>query len=125
MMTMNDSKKILIVDDEVEICLLLSAIIQGHGYYTSYAHTISEGLRKFKEKDYDTVFLDLNLPDGVGFEFIPEAKKINDKSKFIIISAFDRNAERKKAASYGAVDFIGKPFNKETVIQALSQVTND
>ncbi len=121
---MKDKKNILIIDDEVEICLLLSAIIQGYGYYTSYAHTISEGLIKFKEKHYDTVFLDLNLPDGVGFEFIPKAKKINHKSKFIIISAYDRSMERKNAKLHGASTFIGKPFNKNAIIEALVNIEN-
>lgn len=115
-------EQILVVDDEVEICLLLSGMLKKMGFAVTYAHSVSEGLKKLIENNYDIVFLDLNLPDGLGFYLIPEVKKTNPDAKVIIISAYDGNVERQKASSEGASFFIPKPFNKKMIVNALEEL---
>lgn len=115
-------EQILVVDDEVEICLLLSGMLKKLSFDAGYAHSVSEGLRKLSDKVYDVVFLDLNLPDGLGFHLIPEVKKSNPGAKVIIISAYDGNVERQKAKVEGADFFIPKPFNKKMIVNALEEL---
>src|SRR5688572_25642622 len=102
--------KVLLVDDEVDICLLLSGILQREGFQTSYALSLNEAEGKLGMDDYKVVFLDLNLPDGVGYSLIPEIRK-NKNTKIVIVSAYD--SEKEQAKKEGADYFIAKPFRKE------------
>lgn len=115
-------EQILVVDDEVEICLLLSGMLRKMGFGAEYAHSVSEGIDKIGKREYDVVFLDLNLPDGLGFHLIPKVKKANPNSKVIIISAYDGSVERQRAMSEGAHFFIPKPFNKKMIVNALEEL---
>ncbi|UII26465.1 response regulator [Fulvivirga maritima] len=115
-------EQILVVDDEVEICLLLSGMLKKLGFQTTYAHSVEEGAKKIKANKYDLVFLDLNLPDGLGFHLIPKVLEENKDSKVIIISAYDGNIERQRATAEGADFFIPKPFNKKMIMDALEEL---
>ncbi|MDX1628364.1 MAG: response regulator [Fulvivirga sp.] len=117
---------VLVVDDEMEICLLLSSMMKKMGFSTNYATSLSEAREKLKESHYSIVFLDLNLPDGLGFHLIREIDKRSNTTKVIMISAYDGNIEQQRAKEEGADYFIPKPFSKHAVVEALEQlnVTN-
>ncbi len=65
---MTSRKKVLIIDDEVDLCLLLKTYLIRRNYDVYYSHTLSEGLNQFKEIRPDILFLDNNLPDGIGWD---------------------------------------------------------
>jgi DNA-binding response OmpR family regulator len=117
-----DSKKILIIDDEIDICLLVSSILKKEGHETLAANTLYEGERKFVEFNPQIVFLDLNLPDGVGFSLIPKLIKINPLIKIIIVSAYDGIKEKMEAKESGIEHFLSKPLNRNEVIQTIAKI---
>ncbi len=119
---MTTTKRVLIVDDEADICLLLSGLLRRLGYHPTCAHFLEEGRRCLRSQEFDAVFLDLNLPDGLGFDLLPSIKTVGSPTKVIMISAFDGVAERKRAAEQGADYFIGKPFTRKSVEQALQTI---
>ncbi|MGV3559127.1 MAG: response regulator [Larkinella arboricola] len=119
---MMNTKRVLIVDDEADICLLLSGLLMRMGYQPTCANFLEEGRQRLAQQTYDAVFLDLSLPDGVGFELLSHIRNMADKTKVIMISAFDGIAERKRASQEGADYFIGKPFNRKTIEQALQYI---
>lgn len=112
--------KVLLIDDEVDICLLLTGVLQKLGFQTTYALTLREAKEKLLIDSFETVFIDLNLPDGVGYQLIPEIRKINVKVKVIVLSAYD--SERDKANQKGADYFIAKPFSRKKILDALEQL---
>jgi two-component system OmpR family response regulator len=61
-------KKVLIIDDEIDFCLLLKAYLTRHSYEVFYAHTLASGVEQAKKISPDIIFLDNNLPDGLGWE---------------------------------------------------------
>ncbi|GAB3895622.1 hypothetical protein GCM10028825_39920 [Spirosoma agri] len=71
---------------------------------------------------FDAIFLDLNLPDGIGFDLLPFIKEDQAQAKIIMISAFDGQAERKRATEQGADYFVGKPFTRRSVELALQTI---
>ncbi len=115
-------KSILIVDDEEEICLLLSGILRKYGYETKCAYNLEDGLKQLEDTAFHAIFLDLNLPDGVGFEIIPKIRSSDYYVKIIIISAYDGVSERQRASREGVDFFIGKPFNRQKIEEALETV---
>ncbi|MFP4091377.1 MAG: response regulator [Cyclobacteriaceae bacterium] len=117
-------KRVLILDDEKEICFLLSALLRKMGYYTDYAYTIEEAMGKIKDSDddFDIVFVDLNLPDGLGYYLVPDIKHHNPDSKVIMISAHDAMIRQIKEEKEEIDYFIDKPFNREKISEALQHV---
>ena len=113
------AKRVLIVDDEADICLLLSGLLRRLGYQPTCAHFIEEGRQCLNAQKFDAIFLDLNLPDGLGFDLLPIIKEGQNEAKVIMISAFDGQAERRRATEQGADYFIGKPFTRRSVEMAL------
>lgn len=119
------TKHVLIVDDEADICLLLSGLLRRLGYQPTCAHFLEDGRQCLSRQHFDAVFLDLNLPDGLGFDLLPIIKRSEvsfDMPKVVMISAFDGAAERKRATDQGADYFMGKPFTRKTVEQALESI---
>lgn len=116
------AKRILIIDDETDICLLLSGLLRRLGYQPTCAHFIEEGRQCLISQQFDAIFLDLNLPDGLGFDLLPAIKEEQGKAKIIMISAFDGQAERRRATDQGADYFIGKPFTRRSVEMALQTI---
>lgn len=116
------AKRVLIVDDEADICLLLSGLLRRLGYQPTCAHFIEDGRQCLKTQQFDAVFLDLNLPDGLGFDLLPTIKQDQNEAKIIMISAFDGQTERRRATDQGADYFIGKPFTRRSVEMALETI---
>ncbi|WP_461095555.1 response regulator [Spirosoma luteolum] len=112
----------MIIDDETDICLLLSGLLRKLGYIPTCANYIEEGRQCVSSQQFDAIFLDLNLPDGLGFDLLPAIKQDQASAKIIMISAFDGQAERRRATEQGADFFVGKPFTRLSVEQALHSV---
>lgn len=122
MNTISNARRVLIVDDEADICLLLSGLLRRLGYQPTCAHFIEEGKQILSSQHFDAVFLDLNLPDGLGFDLLSVIKQQQTDTKIIMISAFDGQAERRRATEQGADYFIGKPFTRLSVETALQTI---
>ena len=116
------AKRVLIVDDEADICLLLSGLLRRLGYQPTCAHFLEDGRQCLRSQQFDAIFLDLNLPDGLGFDLLTSIKEEQANAKIIMISAFDGQAERRRATEQGASYFIGKPFTRRSVEMALQTI---
>lgn len=81
-------KKVLIIDDEVDLCLLMKTYFIRKNYEVSIAHTLKDGLMKLDETRPDYLFIDYNLPDGLGWEKLPELYQKYPEIQFHLISAF-------------------------------------
>lgn len=122
MNTISSARRVLIVDDEADICLLLSGLLRRLGYQPTCANLIEEGRKLLSSQQFDAVFLDLNLPDGLGFDLLSLIRQQPTNTKIIMISAFDGQAERRRATEQGADYFIGKPFTRLSVETALQTI---
>lgn len=115
--------KALIVDDEEEIGLILGRFLKKEGLDVSYVSRIEKARHLLQDEAYGVFFLDLNLPDGTGFDLIPMIRNNCSNAKIIIISAFDGETETTKASEMGVDLFIAKPFTKRQVIEAIADIT--
>jgi DNA-binding response OmpR family regulator len=107
----------LVVDDELDICLMVTKHLQKMQFETDYALTVKDACSKVDKSIYDFIFLDLNLSDGSGFDLMKYMKEMNLSSKIIVISAHDNESAR--ALSMGAHLFLNKPFTMKTINDAL------
>lgn len=105
--------KALIVEDEVDLCQLLSLQLRTMGVSNEYVNTVKEAKLKIMDNHYELMFLDLNLTDGSGFEVLSLLHGSGIDLRVVVVSAYD--VERKKALDLGADFFIAKPFTKKTI----------
>jgi len=114
-----DIRKVLIIDDELDICVLLSGILRILGIKATFSTTLQEGIKRLSDEDFELLFLDINLPDGSGMETLPRIKVLNPELNVIMISAYDGESERRQAREKGALDFISKPFSTNKIKEKL------
>ena len=115
-----ERKKALIVDDETDICYLLSNILKQRNIQTAFAGSLAEADRMLQSPDnFYYVFLDNHLPDGLGINQIKRWKEKFPLIHVIMITAHDSYEERKKASRDGADHFISKPFSKEGILNYI------
>jgi two-component system, NtrC family, nitrogen regulation response regulator NtrX len=100
---------ILIIDDEKAIRKTLSEILSYEGYKMDEAGDGEEGLKKFKEKDYDVILCDIKMPKIDGIEFLERAKEANPDIPIIMISGHGTIETAVEAVKKGAYDYISKP----------------
>jgi DNA-binding NtrC family response regulator len=100
---------ILIIDDEKSIRKTLTEILSYEGYKIDEAADGEEGLKRFREKNYDLVLCDIKMPKLDGIEFLEKAKEINDETPVIIISGHGNIETAVEAVKKGAYDYISKP----------------
>ena len=100
---------ILIIDDEKSIRKTLTEILNYEGYKIDEAADGEEGIKKFKEKNYDLVLCDIKMPRLDGIEFLEKAREINDEVPIIIISGHGNIETAVEAVKKGAYDYISKP----------------
>jgi len=112
----------LIVEDEKDLCFLLSLILRQKGINPLCINTIREAKVCIKRESPDILFLDNHLTDGSGIDFILEMKKHNPQTKIVMITAHNSAMDREKALINGADYFISKPFNMETIINILNSL---
>jgi two-component system, NtrC family, nitrogen regulation response regulator NtrX len=100
---------ILIIDDEKAIRKTLSEILSYEGYKIDEAGDGEEGLRKFRDKEYDVILCDIKMPKMDGIEFLEKAKEANPDLPIIMISGHGTIETAVEAVKKGAYDYISKP----------------
>ncbi|MEO6759602.1 MAG: response regulator [Saprospiraceae bacterium] len=105
---MDYERTLLIVDDEVDVCMLLRRALLKQFQKVECAHSLTEGYALAATFQPDVVLLDNNLPDGYGLEHIAEFKHADKPTRVVMISAMDI---RQEAIAAGADEFMGKPVD--------------
>jgi len=116
------NNKVLIVDDELDICYLLSGMLKQRSLITGFVNTLSDAVIALQTDTPSILFLDNHLPDGFGLDFIPYIKKNYPEVKVIMITAHDGAIERKQAYEGGVDLFVAKPLNRKLINDAIDKL---
>lgn len=112
-------KKVIVVDDNEEICLVLKYFLKEEGYQTAVAYTGREALAKVKQKHFDVMILDVHLPDIDGLKVLQSSHRLQPAMKIIMVSGDGNFALKEKAVALGAESFFEKPFDLKSVRKIL------
>jgi len=116
------SKKILVIDDELEIRNLIEIYLKGENYNIFKAENGKQGLNILKDESIDLIILDLMMPEMNGSDFCIAARKIYD-TPIIMLTAKDQDVDIILGLNLGADDYITKPFNPlELIARIKSQL---
>ena len=113
--------KILLVEDDKNIAITISYYLQQEGFTMNTAKTVKEGVEKIKNNEYDLMLLDINLPDGTGYELYQEMKNIQEIPT-IFLTALDEEKDIVKGFDLGADDYITKPFHAGELLSRIKNV---
>ena len=105
----NNKFKVLIVEDEANICSFIETLLTTNDYQALVAHTCTMGLTLFASHNPDLVILDLGLPDRDGLELIRTVRQ-KYMTPIIVLSARTDEMDKIEALDLGANDYITKPF---------------
>lgn len=121
---MTDTNKVLIVDDELDICYLLSGMLKQRNFLTGFVNCLSDAVIALQNDTPSILFLDNHLPDGFGLDFIPFIKKNYPEVKVVMITAHDGAVERRQAYEGGVDLFVAKPLNRKLINDAIDKLNS-
>ncbi len=115
------NKKILIIDDDFDMCALLSRFLNKKGYETEVAHNGAKGLAKFNEFHFDIVLCDYRLGDKDGKDVLMKIKEAKPRTIVIIITGYSDIKTAVDVIKMGAFDYITKPLIPDEVINVIEK----
>jgi two-component system, OmpR family, response regulator len=117
------TKKILIVEDEGEMCLLLNLLLDGKDMELDHVKFLSDASAYLQKEQPSIVILDNKLPDGYGVDYISFIKANYPATKIVMITGFD-NSVKDVALENGADIFLEKPFSRSQIYESVMTLMN-
>jgi two-component system, NtrC family, response regulator AtoC len=111
--------RILVVDDEENIRVVLSALLTKHGYEVALAQSGTEALEKLDDFGPDVILTDVRMPKMGGLELLAALRERGHHATVIVMSAYGSVDLALEAIKQGAYDYVGKPFKPDEIILAL------
>lgn len=114
-------KRVLIVDDEINMRHMLQVMLGKAGYVTETAADGLEAIEKLKQEDFDFILCDLKMPRMDGMTFLEKSGAEHPGKTFIMMSAYGTVDIALKAMKQGAYDYVSKPFKQDEVLLTLKK----
>ena len=116
---MDRKMKILVVEDDLALSAGLCFELDAGGYLTVAAYTVRKAVQLLENEEFALVLLDVNLPDGNGFELCREIKNKKQQLPVIFLTALGSTEHKVKGLRMGADDYLPKPFE---IVELLARV---
>lgn len=114
-------EKILVVDDDKNICDLLRLYLEKEGYEVTMVHNGNDAVNTFNAEEPDLVLLDIMLPQLDGWQVCREIRKVSDKP-IIMLTAKDETFDKVLGLELGADDYVTKPFDTKEIVARIKAV---
>jgi two-component system response regulator HydG len=115
------SKKILIIDDDMDLCTLLGKFLTRNGYEVDMAYSGNKGIAKFTEGKFDLVICDYRLGDMEGINVLTALRKENPAAKVLMITGYSDIKTAVEVIKMGAYDYIVKPLIPDEVLSVVNK----
>jgi DNA-binding NtrC family response regulator len=113
--------KVLVVDDDVEMCGLLSEVLKEETFSVITTHDSLEASKILKKEEFDIVITDLKMKGLKGLDLLEETKRVSPLTPVIIITAFGTIESAIQAIKMGAYDYITKPFQMDELVLTVKK----
>ncbi len=115
-------KKILIIEDDLNLGFLLMEFLELEGYEVKLCRDGLSGFSYFQKGNFDLCLIDVMLPKIDGFTLAKKIRTVCEKTPFIFLTARDMKQDRLQGYSLGAEDYITKPFDEEELLCKITVV---
>ena len=113
--------RVLLVDDEKDLCMLMQMSLKRIGIQTEAAYNITQAKQQLKARHFDACLTDLNLPDGDGIQLVRHVTEYYPNTPIAVITAYGNMEIAIAALKAGAFDFVSKPVRSEDLQQLLEK----
>ena len=113
--------RLLIIDDDKDICLVLSKFLAKNNYEVDVAHRGDEGLKLLRTHDYTLILCDYRLPDFTGVEMLRKIKLLQPAVAVIIITGYSDVRTAVETFRYGANDYVTKPLYPDELLLTIKE----
>lgn len=113
------NRSVLIVDDDKLTCWGLEKMMSPYNLLVTSVSNGQDAISEVLTRPFNSVFLDINLPDVSGFEVLKEIRSHAPETKVVVITADGSEANRQRALEEGAFHFVGKPFAVKEIREIL------
>ena len=111
--------KILIVDDDKDMCKIISTVLKHEGYKIFKAYDGEQAIKEINAENYNLVILDFRLPNMDGIEVLQKIRNMGLSINVIMISAYGNGLIKSKAKELGVGQFLDKPFSLSKFIKIV------
>jgi CheY-like chemotaxis protein len=115
--------RIFVVDDDPDFAEGLAITLELEGHEVTFASSGEEAVRKFGKRDFDVTLMDVRMPGMDGLESLLEIRKIKPDAKVFMMTAYSVEVLLRQAMAEGAMGVLNKPFDSETLLKALKDVS--
>ncbi len=119
------ANQVLIVDDEPEMCFLLSDILRDEGCAVGTAYSGEQALAKMEAQEFAVVITDLNMKGMPGMTLLKEIKRLHPETNVIIMTAFGSIESAIEAMKQGAFDYVMKPVKSEEIVLTTQKAVRE
>src|ERR1700761_2009529 len=117
-----DRRRILVVDDEVDIRESLEMLLSAENYLVDLAENATIGLQRFESGHYDLVLLDLMMPDRSGMEVLADIRERDNETPVFMLTAYGSVEVAVRALKSGASDYFAKPWDNEKLLIEIDRM---
>lgn len=110
---------ILLVEDDIPLAMATSFALETEGFTVLHASTLASGKEALGKEQFSLILLDVNLPDGNGYDFCREVRGLGHTLPIIFLTALDEEVNVIQGLEVGADDYISKPFRVRELISRI------
>lgn len=114
--------RILMVEDDKELCVALSICFQAAGYATEFVYTGEDGLQYGLQNAYDLIILDRLLPQTDGLSIVAQLRQHGITTPVLMLTALDGIQDRVQGLDAGADDYLTKPFATDELLARIRAI---
>ena len=115
-------RKILVIDDEPELLMLMMEMLTDEGCHALSAANGPDGIRLNEQENPDLIILDLRMPEMDGIETLRQIRKKDDKVKVVILTGYGSPDTIRDAADLNVSEYLSKPFENDQLVRIISEV---
>ena len=119
------SYSVLVLDDDIGVCTILSRILADEHYEVYTSQTVSGAAETLAKRSFDAYLLDYRLLDGTGLQVAEQVRQRGSIAPIILISGYGATDIAAKAITLEVFDVVQKPFTRETICNTLSKALHD
>ncbi|MBN1491897.1 MAG: response regulator [Phycisphaerae bacterium] len=116
--------KVLVVDDDPNVCKTVGLILKEHGYHVDAYTSAREALMAARRQAYDVALIDLKMPEMNGLELVEKIREEDDHISPIVVTAYPDVESAAETMRLGSRDYITKPFREEQLLESVERVAH-
>lgn len=117
--------RLLLVDDDVIFCSVLSKALENRGFQVTIAHTVAQALSHLQRGALEYAVIDLKMPGESGLVLVSRLKESNERTRIVVLTGYASIATAVEAIKLGATYYLSKPADADDIIAAFQHDSGD